>query len=134
MSMMLNKTFAVLGPSGIATAVDVSEDLHERLDRDFDRFRGHNLVACHSFDCDWPTWEIHPAGDEIVCLLSGEARLVLDHGDRFEEIALDEPLAFTIVPRGTWHTAKTRTGCSMLFITPGEGTRTKDVELDKPPR
>ena len=61
-------------------------------------FAGHHLVSTYSFDADWPTWEIHPAGDEIVCLLSGEARLILDHGDRHEQIALDEPLAYAIVP------------------------------------
>ncbi|MBT8440873.1 MAG: cupin [Gammaproteobacteria bacterium] len=125
--MTLKNTFAVLGPNGRAVAVDVTDDLHERLDREFDNFSGHSLVACHTFQSDWPTWEMHPAGDEVVCLLSGEARLVLDHGDRHEEIALDEPLAFAIVPRGTWHTAKTKTGCTMLFITPGEGTENKDA-------
>ena len=48
---------------------------------------------------------------------------MLDHGDRHEEIALDKELAFAIVPRGTWHTARTKTGCRLLFITPGEGTQ-----------
>lgn len=129
MSVTLKKAFAVLGPDGGVVPVDVAEDLHERLDREFGNFAGRYLVSCHSFDADWPTWEIHPAGDEIVCLLDGEARLVLDHGDRHhEEIALDEPLAFAIVPRDTWHTAQTKTGCTLLFITPGEGTQNKDVE------
>lgn len=131
MAMTLNKTFAVLDPSGAATAVDVTGDLYDRLDRDFGDFTGKHLVSYYVFDSDWPTWEMHPAGDEIVCLLSGEARLVLDHGDRFEEIALDEPLAFTIVPRGTWHTAKVMTPCTMLFVTPGEGTENRNVEADQ---
>lgn len=107
--------------------VAVTDDLYERLDRDFGDFSGRYLVSSHVFEADWPTWEIHPAGDEVVCLLSGEARLILDHGDRHEEIALDEPLAFVVVPRNTWHTAKTKTGCTMLFITPGEGSENKDV-------
>lgn len=127
MSTTLKTTFAVLDRNGNAVPVDVTDDLYERLDRDFDNFTGSSLVSCHTFGADWSTWEIHPAGDEIVCLLSGEARLVLDHGDRHEEVALDEPLAFAIVPRGTWHTAKTKTGCTMLFITPSEGTENKDV-------
>lgn len=130
MSTRLNKTFAVLDPNGDTIPVDATDDLHERLDLEFDGFAGCRLVACHSFDADWPSWEMHPAGEEIVCLLSGEARLVLDHGERREEIALDEPLAYAIVPRGTWHTAKIRTGCTMLFITPGEGTENKDVDRD----
>lgn len=129
MPTTLNNTFAVLEPDGGVIPVDVTEELHERLDRDFGNFVGRHLVSCRSFDADWPTWEIHPAGDKIVCLLSGEARLVIDHGDRHhEEIALDQPLALAIVPRNTWHTAKTKTGCMLLFITPGEGTQNKDVE------
>ena len=124
--MKLSDTFAVTGPDGSVTPVDVTDDLHARLDRDFAGFAGRNLVAVHKFDADWPTWEMHPAGDEIVCLIDGEARLVLDHGERREEIALDEPLAFAIVPRGTWHTAKTTTGCTMLFVTPGEGTENSE--------
>jgi hypothetical protein len=41
-------------------------------DRRFAGFKGHVLVATFAFDADWPTWERHPAGDELVCLLSGE--------------------------------------------------------------
>ena len=110
--------------------VEVSDDLYERLERDFDGFTDRRLVSCCSFDADWPTWKIHPAGDEIVCVLSGEARLVLDYGERLEEIALDEPFAFAIVPRNTWHTARIESPCTMLLITPGEGTEKKVVEAD----
>ena len=35
---------------------------------------------------------------------------------------LPEPGAYVLVPRGTWHTAKTSTRCRMLFVTAGEGT------------
>ncbi len=130
MPTTLKNTFAVLQPDGGAIPVEVAEDLDARLDRDFGDFAGRALVSCYSFDSDWPTWEIHPAGDALVCLLSGEARLVLDHGDRHhEEIALDEPLAFAIVPRDTWHTAKTKAGCTLLFITRRERAASRDVEL-----
>ncbi|MFW2404827.1 MAG: cupin domain-containing protein [Gammaproteobacteria bacterium] len=130
MPKTLKNTFAVLNPNGGAVPIEVSDDLYERLDREFDSFTDRHLVSCHSFDADWPTWEIHPAGEELVCVLSGEARLVVDHGERLEEIALDEPLAFAIVPRNTWHTAKVKAPCTMLFITPGAGTENKDVEAN----
>ena len=35
------------------------------------------------------------------------------------------PGSFVIVPRGTWHTARTSVATKMLFITPGEGTKNK---------
>lgn len=127
MSTTLKNTFAVLGPDGGITPIEATDELDERLARDFGGFAGRSLVSCRSFDVDWPAWERHPAGDKIVCLLSGEARLVIDHGNRHEEIALDEPLAFAIVPRGTWHTARTHTGCTLLFVSRGEGTENRNV-------
>jgi mannose-6-phosphate isomerase-like protein (cupin superfamily) len=118
----LAKTFAVLAPGLALTPVDVTPDIYERLDRDFDAFRGHVLVAMHAFDADWPTWERHPAGDELVLLLAGAATFVLDTPRGAEEVVLAKPGGFVIVPRNTWHTARVAEHAEMLFITPGEGT------------
>ena len=118
----LSEVFAVLGPDQRVTAVPVTPTIYEQLDRDFGGFRGHVLVAKHAFDGDWPTWERHPMGDEVVVLLSGAAEFVLDHGDRKETLRLEAPGRYVIVPRGTWHTARIAKAAEMLFITPGEGT------------
>src|SRR4051812_19042709 len=118
----LAKTFAVLAPGLALTPVDVTPDIYERLDRDFGAFRGHVLVAMHAFDADWPTWERHPAGDELVLLLAGAATFVLDTPGGTEEAVLAKPGRFVIVPRNTWHTARVAEHAEMLFITPGEGT------------
>jgi hypothetical protein len=77
-------------------------------------FHNEYLVTCHSFDADWPMSEMHPNGDEVVCLLSGA-------GDKTIELAGSG--AFVLVPRGTWHTARTRVPSQLLFITAGEGTQ-----------
>jgi mannose-6-phosphate isomerase-like protein (cupin superfamily) len=74
---------------------------------------------------DWPTWEMHPAGDEVVVLMSGAAEMVLDRGGGHETVSLTQPGSFVIVPKGTWHTARISTPTSMLFVTPGEGTQNK---------
>jgi len=118
----LATTFAVLGPRLEVTTVPVTPSLYGNLDRDFDGFRGHVLVSLHTFDRDWPTWERHPAGDEIVVLLAGRAELVLDRGGRHETLRLGAPRSYVVVPRGTWHTARVPESATMLFITPGEGT------------
>ena len=118
----LAKTFAVLGPRLDATPVEVTPDLYERLDRDFGGFAGHVLVSQYDFDRDWPTWEKHPMGDEIVILLSGAAEFVLDRGGRHESVRLSRAGSYVVVPRDTWHTARISTPTTMLFITPGEGT------------
>ena len=86
-------------------------------------FQGEYLVACHDFDATWPSWEMHPAGDEVVVLLSGAAVFVLETAEGSPEIRLDHAGACALVPRGVWHTARIDTPSRLLFITPGEGTR-----------
>ena len=105
-----------------AETLAVTESLWSEIDDRFGDFSGRTLISAFSFDEDWPTWEVHPAGDEIVYLLSGAVNMVLalPEGDR--SIKLDEPGHFVIVPRNTWHTARINVPTSMLFITPGEGT------------
>lgn len=85
------------------------------------------LLMAMDFTEDWPTWEIHPAGDEIVLLIAGEADLVLDLDGREERRPLRSPGDFVVVPRGVWHTAKISSYSKMLFITPGEGTENRPV-------
>lgn len=120
----LARTFAVLQPDQSVELVPVTADVYEELDRRFDGFKGRTLVSVFAFDADWPTWERHPAGDELVCLLSGEATFLLEDG---RSIHLREPGTYVVVPRGVWHTAHTRVPTRMLFITPGESTQNRPV-------
>jgi hypothetical protein len=41
-------------------------------------FHHEYLVTMHGFDSDWPNWEAHPNGDEVVCLLEGRVTMVLE--------------------------------------------------------
>lgn len=121
--MKLDATFVVLQPDHCAVPVAVTPAIYEELDRRFEGFRGRLLVSCYRFDSDWESWEMHPAGDEIVCLLSGRAAFEFEGRGVVAELA--EPGSFVIVPRGTWHTAHTTVPTTLLFITPGEGTQHK---------
>jgi len=85
------------------------------------------LVMLFDFDCDWPTWEMHPAGDEVVVLISGAATFIIRTPDGDTSQTLDQPGEFVIVPRGLWHTAKVSTATSMLFMTPGRGTENRET-------
>jgi mannose-6-phosphate isomerase-like protein (cupin superfamily) len=120
-------TYVVIGPDHSATPVEVTPSIYEELDRRFDAFKGRLLVARYNFETDWPTWEMHPQGDEVVLLLSGAARMILDHGGVHRATVLSQPGSFVIVPKATWHTAKIATPTSMLFITPGEGTENRPI-------
>jgi mannose-6-phosphate isomerase-like protein (cupin superfamily) len=123
----LASTFVVLQPDQSATLVKVSPEVYEELDRRFDGFKGRTLVSSYSFDSDWPTWERHPAGDEVVCLLSGDVEMVLQREGGEEVTRLREPGSYVVVPKGTWHTARTRMPTTMLFVTPGQDTQNKPV-------
>lgn len=129
----LASTFVRLsGSDASAQALAVDADFWPRLARgELGDFHRQFLVSCHVFDGDWTTAEMHPNGDEVVCLLDGAVTFVLfepgEGGDRTEQraIVLERPGAFCIVPRGTWHTAKLGPGgrARVLFITAGEGTQ-----------
>jgi mannose-6-phosphate isomerase-like protein (cupin superfamily) len=90
-------------------------------------FHNEFLIACGSCDADWPMWEMHPNGDEIVCLLSGSVTFLLQEATGFQALDLDTSGEYVLVPKGIWHAAKTRGPCRMLFITPGEGTQHRRV-------
>jgi mannose-6-phosphate isomerase-like protein (cupin superfamily) len=74
------------------------------------------------FAADWPTWEIHPDGDELVTMLSGAMDFVLrlPKGDRVVPLRAGSSC---VVPANTWHTARVGAPCSAQFITPCRGTR-----------
>ncbi|GJL81162.1 MAG: hypothetical protein DHS20C01_07960 [marine bacterium B5-7] len=120
--MNLDNTFAVLKPDLSVEPVVVSPTIYADLDANFDHFKSHVLVSTHEFDSDWGMWEKHPAGDEIVMLLSGSAQMVLETDSGSEVVKLDTPNTYTIIPRNTWHTARVSAPTRMLFITPGDGT------------
>ena len=122
----LQSTPLVLGPQGKATPKEMTPGFYAELDREFDGFAGHVLVSQHEFEEAWPTWERHPKGDEMVCLLSGDVDFVLRGDDGEQVVRVDRPGAYVIVPRGVWHTVRPRTRSSMLFVTPGEGTENAD--------
>lgn len=108
-----------------AETVPVTENLYAELDQAYGDFAGRSLISSHTFDNDWPSWEVHPNGDEIVVLISGGAEMVLaiESGDETEQ--LSEAGHFVIVPKGVWHTAKISAPTQMIFITPGEGTENR---------
>ena len=90
----------------------------ERFAADGDE--GRLVTLGHSTE-SWATWERHPAGEEVVVLLSGRIDLIqrTDTGER--RIAL-RPGQAVINPPGVWHTADVHEPGDALFITPGRGT------------
>jgi mannose-6-phosphate isomerase-like protein (cupin superfamily) len=115
-----------LGRSGQAHALRCTAGIWRELKlKDGDRIvgviRGRVPADFHA-----DHWEIHPAGDELLMLLSGEVDLILEQRPRDRRIRLRAGKAF-IVPRGRWHRFVIRRPCKLLFCTPACGTRHKPV-------
>lgn len=132
----LRSTFIHLGLGATATPLPdfdwspaVMEDYDTRFAGDGDEGR---LVGIFHQDADWPTWEQHPNGEEVVVLLTGRADLI-QWIDGAERVVPLEPCQAVVNPPGVWHTARVHEAGNLLFITPGRGT--ENVALaDFPPR
>lgn len=85
------------------------------------------LMLAFSFSESWSSWERHPAGEELVMLLSGTVVVVLEENGKEQLIELDTPGSFVLVPQGVWHTARTQVPTTMIFLTPGCGTEHRDA-------
>jgi quercetin dioxygenase-like cupin family protein len=79
------------------------------------------LVTMYSFSESWTSWEMHPAGDEVVICTEGEITLIQESPDGTRTIALRAG-EYAINPRGVWHTADVAGPATALFITAGLGT------------
>lgn len=123
----ISSTFVVLDDADKAIPIAVSDRFYEKLEQQFGDFKGKRLVSHYTFEDDWDSWEMHPAGEEFVCLLSGQVDFVLEREEGEEVVSLNAPGSYILVPPGVWHTAKVHTSSSVLFITPGEGTQSRSL-------
>ena len=105
-NLNLKDIFSFIFPDKSVEPVTFTPSLYAELDATFDQFRNRHLVSMHRFEEDWASWEKHPAGDELVILVSGSAVVVLelDSGEFYER--LEKPGDYLVVPADTWHTAR----------------------------
>jgi quercetin dioxygenase-like cupin family protein len=81
------------------------------------------LVMTYRFTEDWTSWEMHPAGEEVVYCISGAMTLHQEFPDgRAETVTIDAG-EYAINPPGVWHTADISGEAEALFITAGLGTQ-----------
>lgn len=117
------QTYVHLAEYGSARSVP-GESFWQLPPSELDAFGKGWLVSEFSFTQDWPSWEMHPHGDEFVYLLAGSVELLLERDSGVESIVLEGSGA-VVVPRGVWHTAKVRAPSRMLHVTRGEGTENR---------
>ncbi|QYO64495.1 cupin domain-containing protein [Leptolyngbya sp. 7M] len=119
----ITSVYVVLGDNGDAIPMAVSNRFYADLEHQFGDFKGKRLISHYTFEKSWDSWERHPAGEEFVCLLSGQVDFILEQNGTEISVLLNAPGDYLLVPRGTWHTAKVYSPSSLLLITPGEGTQ-----------
>lgn len=86
-------------------------------DRVVGAVHGRDADAFHPDEC-----EMHPHGDELLCLLSGAVDVVLEEPATDRAAPLKAGEVF-VVPRGVWHRIVLREPADLLFVTPPQGTK-----------
>jgi len=124
----LDETYAFLEDGGAVPLVP-TEGLWQELMSGQPRSPGATLVAngngwlvaLYAMDRDTPAWEMHPAGDELLVMLSGEMDVVFERagGEASTPVRAGETC---LVPRGTWHRQVVRRAGRYLGMTYGRGT------------
>lgn len=123
MSLNPQHDYVHLATDGSATTLAGGDAFWQLPEADAARYGEGWLVSEFEFDADWPSWEMHPEGDEFVYLLSGEVELTLELPGGLQKVPLRGRGA-VVVPRGVWHTARVIVAPSrMLHVTRGAGTQ-----------
>jgi mannose-6-phosphate isomerase-like protein (cupin superfamily) len=122
----LARTYVHLADGGMGAAIDVGPAFWQELMTGARDYPGR-LAMVASFAEDWPHWEMHPAGEELIYLLSGAADVVLDDGAKERTVALRAEAPCLLMPRGVWHRFSVIEPGAALFVTAGEGTQHRPV-------
>ena len=93
-----------------------------------DRISSLWLLSEIDYEADWDHWKQHPAGDEIIYLLSGSIDIILDLDKHAKTIELRTNGNLTI-PRGVWYTLKIHKPCKLLTISREFNTKTRKDRL-----
>ena len=81
------------------------------------------LVSQYTFTEDWPSWEMHPSGSEVVICIHGAMRLTQEFPDGSHKQVPLSAGEYAINPPGVWHIADVEESATAIFITSGEGTQ-----------
>ncbi|WP_448996834.1 cupin domain-containing protein [Novosphingobium sp.] len=83
------------------------------------------LVSMFESTADWQVWECHPEGEELIIQIEGELVLILEQDGAEVRVPLRAG-EFAVVPKGVWHTADAPVPGKAIYITPGEGTQSRE--------
>jgi mannose-6-phosphate isomerase-like protein (cupin superfamily) len=116
-------TYVDLAPSG-ATAIPVTETFWPDMIEGRLALKGR-LVSAYEIH-DFPHWERHPAGEELIVMLSGAMDIILEEPGGLRTVSVGAGQAF-LVPKNVWHRGIVRAPGRALFVTEGAGTEHKPI-------
>lgn len=121
-------TYIHLAQSG-AREVPVSETFWPDLISGKTAYPGR-LVMTFPMTEDFPHWERHPQGEEVIVMLSGAMDVILDEPDANRTVRLETGQAM-LVPKNIWHRGVVVEPGEALFVTEGEGTDHRPITEDE---
>ena len=120
MTFKLDSTYIHLADGPSALPIAVGDDFWARIGERADLDEGR-LVMSFAMSGDWDHWEMHPNGDEVVYVVSGDVDFILDETDGERAVHLGDREGI-VVPAGVWHRAEVHAPSEVLTITRGAGT------------
>jgi mannose-6-phosphate isomerase-like protein (cupin superfamily) len=127
----LSRNYMLLEPDGAAVILPAGGEFWSQLmsgnptDPGIRQLMGSEngrLLTALEMNADWNNWEMHPAGDEILFMLEGQATFLLELPEGLREVALTAGRVL-VIPKGVWHTAKVNEPARLLGLTAGYGTQ-----------
>ncbi len=121
-SFSLAMTYVHLTGAGAAQLADGGAAFWRRSPSELDQAFPGWLVTAYSFEVGAGGWERHPAGDEVLYLISGAMDVIVeqDSGQRVIDLHAGSTC---VVPRGRWHRQVARESGELLAMTFGKGTQ-----------
>jgi mannose-6-phosphate isomerase-like protein (cupin superfamily) len=119
----LERTYLLIDDGPGVHPVEGGATFWDGVDRRTD-LDGRRLMLVSRQDGTATHWEMHPAGDEVLVLLSGAVAVVLETGDGERRVPL-RPGETAIVPAGVWHTLEVAEPGRLLSITRAAGTQVR---------
>lgn len=114
-----------LSADGAASNIAIDEGFWGKIGDREELHEGRLMGAFRIID-DPDHWEAHPAGEEILFLISGSMDVVLKQDGKEHVVQLRDRGA-CIVPRGVWHRQVIHRPSEFVFVTPGKDTQRKPV-------
>jgi hypothetical protein len=98
-----SETYVHLAAGGSAVELPGGEQFWSMPEPELDRY-GHGWLISE-FECssDWPSWEMHPEGEEFVYLLSGATTLLLELPSGLKSVPLNGRAAVVVPARCLAH-------------------------------